>query len=426
MTPMDEQMPRPAEQDLAGLGEIIQAYSAAVTELQQSHTMLRDKVRELTGEVQRKNHELSQKVAEVSRLKNYLAGIIDSSADAIVAIDLERRITAFNPSANVAAALCGEPPDHPEGMFILDVFRDPCREFGMLLMRAMQEDRRFMGVDIRVTAADGKLRWFSASASPVRSADEDDEARLVGAVLIFSEQTELRALEERANRQDRLAALGEMAAGVAHEIRNPLGGIELYASNLRRKFDEAAPEYATCTKIIRATTSLNRIVSDMLTFTRSRQPQLRRADAAQVARSAADMAARELEARGVQVRFCLPPQGRPCMLDPDQAAQAVLNVVLNAAQAAGKGTTVTITVDDGTLHDGAPALAIHVADEGPGIPADVKAKIFDPFFTLRKDGTGLGLAIVNKIMQDHGGAIDVADNMPKGTVFTFLFPDPQS
>lgn len=417
----EEAPPPPAVPDLLELGEIIRAYSDATEELQRSHQLLQLQVERLTGELRRKNLELSETVTQVSALKNYLDGVIQSSADGIIAIDLDRRIMAWNPAAaRTLESLVGEAPDKPVGGFVLDVMRGPCRELALMLMRSLTENRSISGVEMRLADPAGRVRHFSASASPVRNREEEGEGRVVGAVQIFSELTEIRELEERANRHDRLAALGEMAAGVAHEIRNPLGGIELYASSLRRKFAENSPESATCGKIIAAAASLNRIVTDMLTFTRSRPPQFRKAQIGQVARSALDMAARELEMRGIAARVEMRIPDRPRSLDPDQLIQAALNVILNAAQAMEKGGEIVVSVDES--EDGGK-LSICFADQGKGIPDSAKAKIFDPFFTLRKEGTGLGLAIVHKIVQDHGGVIDVADNHPKGTKVTFLLPN---
>ena len=414
--------PAPAPPDLQELGEIIRAYSAVTEELQQSHELLQKQVLQLTGELHQKNQELSETVTQVSSLKNYLAGIIQSSADGIIAIDLNRRVMAWNPAANLLAEIDENVPADTEGRFILEVMRGPCREFAVMLMRSMQEGKTFSGVDMRLTDRSGRKRSFSASASPVWNEEENGDRRNIGAVLIFSEQTEIRELEERANRHDRLAALGEMAAGVAHEIRNPLGGIELYASSLRRKFPDDSAENATCRKIIAAATSLNRIVTDMLTFTRSRPPQFRKALASQVARGAVDMAAREIDQKKVEVVFDARTDERPRQMDPDQMVQASLNVILNAVQVMEPGGRLTIGSREGTDASGRPVVSISFADTGPGIPEDVKSKIFDPFFTSRKDGTGLGMAIVHKIIQDHGGSIEIGDNQPHGATITFTIP----
>ncbi|MDR1534816.1 MAG: PAS domain-containing protein, partial [Planctomycetota bacterium] len=385
----------------AELGDIILHFSAKVDAWRQTHELL---------------------LGQVSFFKNYLDGIIRSSTDGIVAIDPERRILTWNPAADILFDILGIPPEKPAGRPILEIMRGPCRDFARMLVRSLEENRGFAAVETRLVDQSGRQRYFSLSASPIRGQDENGSGRIVGAVQIFSDLTGFRELEERANRQDRLAALGEMAAGVAHEIRNPLGGIELYASSLRRKFAGDSPEYATCGKIIAAAASLNRIVGDMLTFTRSRPVQSRKARAGQVLRSALDLAARELEARGVAARLELPDPDPPRLWDPEQIVQASLNVILNAAQAMPPGGVVTITA--GPLPPGSD-FGIRFADQGSGIPDPAKTRIFDPFFTLRKDGTGLGLAIVHKIIQEHGGSVEVSDNQPRGTVITFRLPGNQ-
>ena len=408
--------------DLHELGEIIRAYSEATAELQRSHQLLQRQVRQLSGELSRKNLELSETVTQVSALKNYLAGIIDSSADGIVAIDLERRVMAWNPAADILGEIDPGVPENPDGMFILDVLPGPCREMGVMLMRSLRNEERMAAAEMRFVDRSGRHRFFSVSSSPVRSSDAGEPGGTVGAVQIFSDLTALRELEERLNRRDRLAALGEMAAGVAHEIRNPLGGIELYASSLGRKFPEGSQERSTCKKIMAAAASLNRIVTDMLTFTRGRQPRLRPASLLQVARQGLELAARELEERGIRAELDIEDESRRRRLDPDQMAQAALNVILNAAQAIGAGGTIRISSSEAQMPGGGKSLRLSFADDGPGIPDDAKGKIFDPFFTLRQDGTGLGLAIVHKIVHDHGGAITVEDNKPRGTVVTFVLP----
>lgn len=408
--------------DLAELGEIIRAYSAAAAELQQSHQLLQKQVQELSGELRKKNDELSQTVHQVSSLKNYLASIISSSADGIIAINMERRIMAWNPAASMLAEIDPGIPQNPEGMFILNAMPGPCREMGVMLMESLQENRKISGVEMRLTDRLGHTRVLSVSASPVMNLEDMEATRShIGAVQIFSELTAIRELEQRANRQDRLAALGEMAAGVAHEIRNPLGGIELYASSLGRKFAEDSSERATCQKIIAAAASLNRIVTDMLTFTRGRSAQLRPTPVRQVVRPALDLAAGELATRAIETTVDIDDERR-YPLDPEQLSQAALNVILNAAQAIGKDGMIRITAKCENTSSNNSDLVISFADDGPGIPDEAKAKIFDPFFTLRKDGTGLGLAIVNKIVGDHSGIIDVRDNKPRGTIVSFRIP----
>ncbi|MCD7897294.1 MAG: PAS domain-containing protein, partial [Planctomycetaceae bacterium] len=182
--------PPSAPADLLELAEIIQAYSDATADLQRSHELLQAQVMQLSGQLQEKNRELSETVTQVSSLKNYLAGIIQSSADGIIAIDLGRRVMAWNPAANVLQELAATVPDDPEGMVITDLLGGACRDFALMLMRSIQEGRSFRGVEMRIADHGGRLRYFSASASPIMSESEDGKRKNVGAVLIFSELTE--------------------------------------------------------------------------------------------------------------------------------------------------------------------------------------------------------------------------------------------
>ncbi|MCD7897292.1 MAG: ATP-binding protein [Planctomycetaceae bacterium] len=135
------------------------------------------------------------------------------------------------------------------------------------------------------------------------------------------------------------------------------------------------------------------------------------------------MAGREIEAKRIPVRLDIPADDPPRLVDPDQLVQAGLNVVLNAVQAMPEGGVLTVGVTASSRPDGSDGgVRLSFADNGPGIPDSAKDKVFNPFFILRKDGTGLGLAIVHKIIQDHGGTIDVGDNQPNGAVVTFVLP----
>lgn len=383
----------------------------------------------------------------MSALKNYLANILESATDGIIAIDPDRRVVAFNQSAAEAVlAIAMDQMGRP----IADVLPEACAELGLLLVRALTEERRFTNVEVVLEAE--HRRTLSVSAGPIRNEGGD----LLGAVLTFRDLTEYKRLEDRAQRQERLAALGQMAAGVAHEIRNPLGGIELFASNLRRRLPEEGKEHELAGKILSAATSLNRIVTDMLTFTRNREPSRRPIAAEATCRRAVEMAASALEATGVRVDYEDHTDGARLLLDPDLLAQAFLNVVLNAAQVMTDGGTLTVrcrwldaeadrTATPSTERDhretgeagrattsaaaGAAAargLEIAFLDTGPGLSDEAKAHLFHPFYTTRKEGTGLGLAIVHKLIQDHGGTVH-AENRPEGgAAFVFTLPLPEA
>ncbi len=411
---MPEDKPLLPAKDVEELARLLKAFDASTVQLKRSHDRLQERVRELTGELQQKNEELSASLTEVSALKNYLANILESITDGVIAIDPDRRVMAFNQSA---AAVVLDIAHDRMGRPLADVMPAACRELGRILVRALEERRGFVNVEVVI---EGETpRTLSVSACPIRNEAGD----LLGAVETFRDLTAIKQLEARAARQDRLAALGEMAAGVAHEIRNPLGGIELYASNLKRRVPADSKEVRLAQKIIAAAGSLNRIVTDMLTFTRGREPARRPVAIETVCRAALDMAATGLDENAVAVEEHFATRGEKVLLDRDLLSQAFLNVALNAAQAMDAGGRLRVA----TLfreEDGRRWLEVTWDDDGPGIVEEIRDKLFDPFFTTRDKGTGLGLAIVHKIAQDHGGTVSAFSRPEGGARFLFRFPAP--
>lgn len=213
-------------------------------------------------------------------------------------------------------------------------------------------------------------------------------------------------------RRNRLAALGEMAAGMAHEIRNPLGGIHLYASMLARDVAAMPASLETVKKISGGVKRLESLVSQVLAFSREINVTPAPADLAQIVSRAVEMAAAKLDSCGVAWEI----EGlaeMPVSVDPLLMEQALLNLVLNAAEAMSeRGGTLRIVYDSGEAVE-ARQLRLIVRDSGPGIPAGVIDRIFDPFFTTKDTGTGLGLAIVHRIVEAHEGTI-IASNPPGG------------
>jgi len=229
----------------------------------------------------------------------------------------------------------------------------------------------------------------------------------------IEEVERLRALEERMRRSKRLAALGEMAAGVAHEIRNPLGGIELYAGLLARALEGNEKDRSLAEKIISGTRHLDGIVEGMLAFTREMEIDRAPLDLVEVARQAVELAAGAVEASGVEVLFG--GEGEAAASgDAELLRRVFLNIVTNACQAMPEGGRLTIACRVAE----AGAAICEFADTGPGVPAEALDRIFNPFFTARDGGTGLGLAISHRIVEAHGGEITAANAAGGGAVFT--------
>jgi signal transduction histidine kinase len=227
---------------------------------------------------------------------------------------------------------------------------------------------------------------------------------------------ELQSSFEQVKRADRLSAIGQLAAGLAHEIRNPLASIDGAAEVLDVAGDQPELRKETVSIIRKECARLNRLLTSLLDFARPRRPEWRDVDLSKVLDTVIDLVG-HAAAKGV--RFHKEEQDRlpKLMGDEEQLTQVILNLTLNAAQAMPGGGDVWLTVRQ---EDG--GLVIQIRDEGAGIPEEHMDKIFDPFFTTKETGTGLGLSVVHQIVTQHGGTVTVKRNQDKGTTFTLFFP----
>jgi signal transduction histidine kinase len=233
-------------------------------------------------------------------------------------------------------------------------------------------------------------------------------------------QQELASSDAQLQRSKRLAALGEMAAGIAHEIRNPLAAIHLYASMLVEDLSPEANAGQMAAKIAHAVRGLNAIVTDVLAFARDIAPRRQRVIWRDLVDRAIDAVTPQLRAAGAMVQCDDLADGDHLSLeaDPHLMHQVLLNLLRNAVEAGATTVRLSAALDEA----GFVQLSVH--DDGPGIPDEAIDRIFNPFFTTRNTGTGLGLAIVHRIVDAHGGAISVhnAAAPRRGAVFTLTLP----
>ena len=253
----------------------------------------------------------------------------------------------------------------------------------------------------------------------------DDRGQLVGASMFFKDLTRVEQLNERERLRDRLVAIGELAAVFAHEVKNPLAGIEVMAGHLRRKVGDAPELQSMLTDIIGEAKMANAIVQEVLDFVRPIRLQVeptQLCDAAQAAVQHADAKGR----RGsIEVETRVPPTLPQIRADKHQLTQVLTNLIVNAYEALDGEGRVCVTASETRLQGvggGRDAILVEVADDGPGIPADVREKVFEVFFTTKAKGSGLGLAIVKRIVDAHDGRIDVSVGPKTGTRFVVTLP----
>ena len=260
---------------------------------------------------------------------------------------------------------------------------------------------------------------------------KDDAGDAIGGVMFFKDLTRVEQLEERERLRDRLASLGEMAAGIAHELKNPLAGIEVMAGLLRRQVQDSPDAQSLLADILSEAKLANAIVVEMLEFVRPVRLQVEHTDLADVLQQSVTMAESKAPRGHVEVTVNVEPGLPHIHADHHQLSQVFTNLVANAFEALdGKGhiaiSAVTSAIEPDPalagLHPPTPAVIVEVTDDGPGLKADVTEKIFDPFFTTKPQGSGLGLAIVRKIVDAHDGRIDVNSEPGAGARFRVTLP----
>jgi signal transduction histidine kinase len=265
----------------------------------------------------------------------------------------------------------------------------------------------------------------------------DERGAVAGAALFFKDLTRVEQLEERERLRDRLAALGEMAAAMAHELKNPLAGIEVMAGLLRRKVSEIPDAQSIINDIINEAKMANSTVMEMLDYVRPVRLERGRTTLGPILQTAVSMAESKAPRGDVRIDVQVPADLPTIQGDEHQLCQVFTNLVINAFEALDGSGSVRITATTGVMEgehpvdlsdalaDGPrhlPTIVVQVTDDGPGIAPELTDRVFNAFFTTKAQGSGLGLAIVRKIIDAHDGRIDMTTADGRGTKFRLTLP----
>ncbi|MCJ8502759.1 ATP-binding protein [Desulfatitalea alkaliphila] len=325
----------------------------------------------------------------------------------LIATDRLGRIAFFNAAAE---ALFGAPGRQALGMTPQAVLPQPLCDLLTQLEQGQAINDREMNIDVHPDHS------VPISVSATRIFNE--AGQFVGHVLIVRDLGELRRLQAEVRRQEKLAALGGMAAGMAHEIRNPLSSIKGMATYFAGKFPADSPDREAARVMSREVDRLNRVISDLLAFARPSDVAPRRSDTNALIERSLQLVQQDAAAGGITMQTDLAADLCAAHVDPDRLAQCLLNLYLNAIQAMAPGGRLSVA----SVPAGKHRVRIDISDTGSGIAAADADKIFNPYFTTKPKGTGLGLAIVHKIIEAHGGRITF-DSVPgQGTRFTITLP----
>jgi len=346
----------------------------------------------LSEQLRRAGEKLAEREVDLAEITALHEAIVQSVASGLVTLDREGRVTFLN---RAGEQLTGYPREEVLGR--VPDWLPPLATGGE---RAEMDFRNGRGERLRL----------GYSAFPLRT----EGGAELGRAVIFQDLTQMRAMEEQVQRSERLADLGRVAAGLAHELRNPLasmsGSLELLRDGARRPEERRLMEI-----VLREATRLDQLVARFLEYSRPAPPRRTLVDLARVARETLEVFAHDPSSARTQVRPELRQARASC--DPDQIRQVLWNLLVNACQAS---PTATVTVRCGSAPDGGALL--EVEDDGPGIAADDLTQIFTPFFTTKPAGTGLGLATVQRLVDAHGGTVSVRSEPGRGACFTVRLP----
>ncbi len=385
--------------------------------LHQAYQELELKFDTLNQKLEKTNRQLKQSLAEKEKLSSFFNNILESLTSGVLVVDLTGRITLFNKAA-----------EEITGYRVQEVLGKPYLEIigknldkELTALQTLKTKIPHVNEEKVVVNKNGSKVPLGFSTTPLL----DSEETLLGVVEIFFDLSKIKRLEDEISRVKTLAALGEMAATVAHEVRNPLGGITGFADLLKKEIaaDDSRKHYVE--KIIEGVENLNRIVKGLLNYTKMLKVVPQEVYLEKFLDEVINFYKMDLQREKKKVAI-LKEYSKPALkakIDPEHFRQAVLNLLQNATQSMSGGGKIRITADytqDSTLKP--EKLFLKISDSGCGMSPEVLEKVFTPFFTTKEGGTGLGLATVKKIVEAHQGEIKVNSELGKGTEVVISLP----
>ena len=395
------------------LGTVLEDFVHSTARLEAAFASLGDKFEKINRELERKNEDLRKALIEKEEAQSYLRSILENLTTGVAVGDADEKVTMMNGSAE---SLTGISLEDARGKHIGLLFED-CRlrdsndrvDIGQLI--------NHMGD--RVKLGDVTLEIFGSTVNK-KSREK------IGIIVVIRDVTRLDTLEEMTKRAEKLASMGEMAANIAHEIRNPLGSIELFASLMARDSeDEKNRDRASL--IIHSVKEMDAKISNLLLFTKRQRPVMKMINVHDVLREILAFSKQIIDQEEIVLLVDYDVTDPVMEADTEMLKHLFLNLILNAMQAMPDGGELSIqtriSIDGGMrMPAGPPHVEITFGDTGVGIPYQYAGKIFDPFFTTKERGSGLGLSIVHNIVDIHGGSIHVRENTQGGSRFTVMLP----
>ncbi len=342
------------------------------------------------------------------RIQTYSRNILEHMTDAVIAIDKERRVTLFNRAATQLFKLDAENVLNKPCEICLSADISPLID-AITIGNTVKDDERTIQFNNR--------RLITSISTSVL---KDENGEIDSAFAVMKDLTEKRNLEESLHRKEKLTAMGQLASGVAHEIRNPLNAIGMISQRLDKEFEstEDKKEYHELTKtVVSEVRRINEIIQQFLKFARPPKLDLKRTNVTSLVESTIKLVKTQAQDKGIEIEQNLTPLPE-MLLDQNQIKQVLLNIIQNGIEAIeGKGQ---IKVNARVINE--REVLIEISDTGMGMNQEALAKIFNLYFTTKPQGTGLGLSLVHQIVSQHDGRIEVESEVGKGTKFSIYLP----
>ncbi|MHB8858198.1 MAG: two-component system sensor histidine kinase NtrB [Thermoleophilia bacterium] len=358
-------------------------------------------------EVLKLNSEIEERETAIRHMKAYTESVLSSVSSGVIACDRRGIVVTVNPAAK---QLLARHEDDLVAFPMARIFKDHPG-----LVRAAEQilsggqERATLETEL---SSDGRLLPVAVRIAPHRS-----RGQTVGIVITIEDLSEVQDLTEQLLRADKLSGLGELVAGVAHEVRNPLGVIKASVQMLEQEMDSGCGDAELTHVMVQEIDRLDSVVNALLDFGRPSESQFGTVDTARVMGEVVLLTKQFARQQGVEVKNDLPAGLPQIWADEDRLKQIFVNLISNAIQAMPDGGSLTM---DGIARDG--YLRISFADSGIGMSPEEKERIFDPFHTTRAEGSGLGLSIVHRIIDAHQGFISVDSEPGKGSTFVVGLP----
>jgi two-component system sensor histidine kinase HydH len=344
----------------------------------------------------------------LTRIKAFSDNVVKHMPVGLVAVDSRGNIASFNETAE---SVLHQPSNEMLGKAASGVIPSPL----WALTKTLKPGKQVLATEVAWPLAGGTTIPLEVSVSML----EGEEGGSLGYVILFRDLTEVRDLQKEIETSRRLASLGRLAAGIAHEIRNPLSSIKGFATYFRERYRDNPEDEKTAQVMIQEVDRLNRVIGQLLEFARPLAMHKKPVRLQGLIKHALKLVEKQAQANKINIETALPAEIGPVSVDPDRLNQVFLNLFFNAMEAMEKGGLLSVTL---SKNNETPRVRVTVTDTGVGISEQDLEHVFDPYFTTRQTGTGLGLAIVHKIIESHKGEVKVDSEVGKGTTVTLFLP----